>query len=271
MNTKVAIVTGASSGVGAAVATLLIEKGFKVYGWSRRGNAPEGAEGMPVDVTNPQQLTAAVQQVINQQGAIQLVVHAAGISGSGPIEQMPLAEARKIMETNFFGSYNLAQAVVPQLREQAAPTTLIMVSSITGLLAIPFRGVYSASKFALEALVESLRLETRNTHLRVVSVCPGDVQTPILHNQYRMPPEEVAAVYRPAFSQAEAEMDSNVGHGLTPEAVAEAIWAIVQKPKPRVRYPVGALVQKASTLAKRLLPSKTFEGILANYYKLNQP
>ncbi len=270
MTTKIALVTGASSGMGAATAERLLTEGYTVYGMSRSGKAPKDVLPIVADIIQIDQVQAAVQGIIDRHQQLDLVVHAAGISGSGPIEQMPLEEARKIMETNFFGALHVARATVPHLRVQSRPTTLIMVSSISGLLAIPFRGIYSASKFALEGMVEALRLETRNTPLRVVSVCPGDVQTPILSHQYRMPPEEVAAVYRPAFAKAEAEMDANVGHGIEAEVVADAILQIIRNKAPRVRYPIGMLVQKASTVAKRWLPSKTFEGILAKYYGLGK-
>lgn len=264
---KVALVTGASAGVGAATASLLAERGWTVYGISRRGTAPAGATGISADVTQPETLVRAVERIIAEQGRIDAVLHCAGIGGAGPVEEIPLAEARRIVDTNFWGAFHVNRATLPYLRRRER-AHLIHVSSIAGLMGIPFRSMYSASKAALEAMTESLRLELRPTGVRVCTVCPGDIATDIIAAQYRMPYEDVDPVYRAAYTAADSGMAENVDHGMPPAAVAEYLHALLQKDEVKVRYILGGLVQKASTYAKRMLPGRVYERILAGYYKL---
>ncbi len=269
MPSKVALVTGASSGIGAAVAELLAQRSYTVYGLSRRPCAIPGVRSLPADITQPETLRSAIGQLIAEQGRLDVVVHSAGIGGAAPVEQMPPEEARRIMETNFFGAFNVAQATVPHLR-QSPSAYLVMISSIAGLLGVPYHGIYSASKFALEGLVESLRLELRPTSVQVVSVCPGDTRTAIQEGQYRMDPGQALPPYRAAYEKANTAMKENVEKGQPAHLVAEQIYRVLQLENTRVRYPLGDFVQKASTYAKRLLPSRQFEKILATYYGLDK-
>ena len=269
MPPKVAIVTGASSGIGAAVAELLAQRSYTVYGLSRRLCTIPGVHPLPADITQPDTLRAAVAQVMQEQGRLDVVIHSAGIGGAAPVEQMPVDEARRIMETNFFGAFHVAQATVPHLRRSGS-AYLIMISSIAGLLGVPFHGIYSASKFALEGLVESLRLELRRTGVQVVSVCPGDTRTAIQQGQYRMDPAEALPPYRLAYAKANTAMKENVEKGQPASLVAEQIYRVLQLEQTSVRYPLGDLMQKASAYAKRLLPSRQFEKILATYYGLDK-
>lgn len=262
-----ALVTGASSGIGAATAALLAERGGRVYGLSRRGQAAAGITALAADITVADSVQAAVERLISETGQLDIVINAAGIGGAGPVEQIPLAEARKVMETNFFGALNVVQATLPHLRRREH-ASLIMVSSIAGLMGIPYRAIYSASKAAVEMMVESLRLELRATGVRVVSVNPGDTATPIIGAQYRMPAEEVDPIYRETYVRADDAMREHVSAGMDPRYVAEQIYRIVQMEKPDIRYPIADTTQKASTYAKRLLPGKVYEKILAGYYGL---
>lgn len=262
-----ALVTGASSGIGAAMATLLAERGGHVYGLSRRGEAPAGIHAIAADITDADSVQAAVARIISERGQLDIVVNAAGIGGAGPVEQIPLAEARKVMETNFFGALNVAQATLPHLRRRPR-ANLVMVSSIAGLMGIPYRAIYSASKAGVEMLVESLRLELRSTGVRVVSVNPGDTATPIIGAQYRMPADEVDPIYRDTYVRADDAMRDHVSAGMDPRHVAEQIFRILQVDQPAIRYPIADTTQKASTYAKRLLPGRVYEKILAGYYGL---
>lgn len=264
---KVALVTGASAGVGAATATLLTQKGWTVYGISRRGTSPEGTTGVSADVTQPDTLEKAVQRILTEQGHLDAVLHCAGIGGAGPVEEIPEAEARRIIDTNFWGAFHVNRAVLPHLRKRDR-AHLIHVSSIAGLMGIPFRSMYSASKAALEAMTESLRLEVRNTGVRVCTVCPGDIATDIIAAQYRMPYDEVDPTYRAAYTAADSGMAENVDHGMPASAVAEYLYDLLQRDNLKVRYILGGVIQKASTFAKRILPGRVYEKILAGYYKL---
>lgn len=266
-NSPVALITGASSGIGQAVSEQLLKLGYIVYGLSRSGRAPAGVTALTADIGKAETVQQAVSDLIQQSGRLDVVINAAGIGGAGPVEAIPVAEARKVIETNFFGALNVAQATLPHLRRRER-AHLIMVSSIAGLMGIPYRGIYSASKAAVEMLVESIRLEVRASGVRVFSVLPGDTATPIIGHQYRMPYEQVDSFYRESYREADQAMVDHVQEGMSPDFVAGEIIKLLQNDRPAVRYPIGALVQKASTLAKRLLPSRVYERILAGYYKL---
>ena len=213
---KVVLVTGASPGVGGATATLLAQHGWTVYGLSRRGTAPEGTTGLSADVTQPETLHQAVQRILTEQGHLDAVLHCAGIGGAGPVEQIPLVEAQRIVDTNFWGAFHVNRAVLPHLRQRE----------------------------------------------------PGDIATDIIAAQYRMPYEEVDPTYRAAYTAADSGMAENVEHGMPPSAVAEFLYDLLQKDSLKIRYVLGEPIQKVSTYAKRLLPGRWYERILAGYYRL---
>jgi NAD(P)-dependent dehydrogenase (short-subunit alcohol dehydrogenase family) len=261
----VAIVTGASSGIGWAVAQLLHKKGWLVYGLSRSGTVPKGVRPLRADVTVPAEMEAAAANVWGDVQRLHLVIHAAGIGGAGPVENYPLTEARKIIETNFMGTLHLVQACLPYLRRQQYGK-LLLISSIAGLVGLPFHGVYTASKFAVEGLVESLRLELRGTGVQVVSICPGDTATPIIGNQYRARTAELPAAYQQNYQRANETMTKSVAEGVPAEVMAAAILRIAQIEQPRVRYLLGDWLQRMAPALKRLLPERWFEHLLANYY-----
>ncbi|MGB3548782.1 MAG: SDR family NAD(P)-dependent oxidoreductase [Saprospiraceae bacterium] len=265
-DSKVAIVSGASSGVGEALAPLLAVHGYTVYGLSRRSVKLPGVIALPADITDVTALENAVQTVIAAEGRLDAVLHCAGIGGAGPVEQMPAVEARKIVETNYWGSWNLARACLPHLRARGAAGHLFFVSSIAGLMGIPYRSAYCASKAAVIALTEALRLEVSGTPLRVSCICPGDIATNSIATQYRMPYTDVDPLYRPTYQKADEGMAANVNHGMTAAHVAESIRRIMQKDRPKPVYVVGEPVQRASTWAKRLLPGWVFERVLMKYY-----
>lgn len=265
---KVVLVTGASSGIGKATALYFQERDWMVFGLSRSGRVPEGVQAVLADVAKPEEVRTAVQEVMNRAQRLDAVVHAAGIGGSGSLEDFPLEEVRKIMNTNWFGTVHLLQACLPHLR-QRSKAAFVAVSSIAGLMGVPFHGVYSASKFAVEALVESARMELSGTGVKVVSVCPGDTATPIIGNQHRAGVEEVQPIYQKNYKRAERAMRESVDKGLPPERVAAIIWQAVNHKRPPVRYIVGDFIQKLAPLAKRWLGAQLFERIMKLYYGLS--
>ncbi|RME92763.1 MAG: SDR family oxidoreductase [Bacteroidetes bacterium] len=265
----VALVTGASSGIGKATAQLLYQQGWIVYGLSRSGAVPIGVHALRADVTLLEELRAVVAKIWQQHGQLDAVVHAAGIGGAGSVENFPLREARKIMETNFMGALHMAQVVLPYLREQGAGK-LLYISSIAGLMGIPFHGIYAASKFAVEGLVESLRLELVDTRVAVVSVCPGDTATPILTKQYRARAEDLPLIYRRNYQHTDQVMAQSVAAGVSASQVAADILRIIKLKSPKVRYAVGEWLQKISPLLKCWLPMRYFERIMVRYYGLTK-
>lgn len=263
---KVALVTGASSGVGEALAPRLAKSGYRVFGMSRRTVNLPGVEALPADVSDPVALRSAIDNLLAKtNGQLDCVIHCAGIGGAGPVEQMPLDRANRIMDTNFWGSYHICQSCLPSLLE-AKSGKLLLVGSIAGFMGIPFRSVYCASKAGLVALTDSLRLETSGSRLEISCVCPGDIATNSIATQYRMPVSEVHERYRPAYQAADQGMADNVDHGMPADHVAKKLEQLLTKTNLKPRYVVGAPLQRASTIARRILPGRLWERVLKSYY-----
>jgi len=261
----VALVTGASSGVGEALAPMLAQRGFKVYGMSRREVNLPGVTALPADVSDAAELQRSVDRILEETGRLDVVLHCAGIGGAGPVEQMPTDRARRIMDTNFWGSWNLCQATLPHLR-QSDRGRLLLVGSIAGFMGIPFRAAYCASKAALKTMTESLRMEVNGTDLQVTMVAPGDIATNSMATQYRQPVFDLDPVYQARYQTFDEGMADNVDQGMTAAYVAERIYKIMEKDSLEPYYVVGELVQRASVKASRLLPAWIWERVLGKYY-----
>jgi len=262
---EVVLVTGASSGVGEALAPMLAERGYRVYGMSRRNVELPGVTSLPADVSDPEGLASAIAQLLEDSGRLDAVLHCAGIGGAGPVEQMPTERARRIMDTNFWGSWNLAQATLPHLRKSPRGR-LIFVGSIAGFMGIPFRAAYCASKAAVKTMSDSLRMEVQGSDLQVSTLCPGDIATNSIATQYRQPIEEIDPLYRDRYRKFDDGMAANVVHGMTAQHVAERIYAVMNKDTLKPCYVVGEALQKASTVASRILPGSLWEKVLRKYY-----
>ncbi|MBR5666637.1 MAG: SDR family NAD(P)-dependent oxidoreductase [Lachnospiraceae bacterium] len=172
----VAIVTGSSSGIGFEVCKQLCERGYTVYGISRRGLAPEGVTAMSADVSNSDALRAVIDEIARREGRIDLLVANAGMGISGPIELSETGDMQQIMNVNFFGQVYAAQAVLPYMREQKGGS-IVFVSSVAAPIAIPYQAFYSASKSAINSVALALRNEVRGYNIRISVVMPGDAST----------------------------------------------------------------------------------------------
>ncbi len=261
----VALVTGASSGVGEALAPLLAQRGYKVYGMSRREVDLPGVVALPADVADSAALEAAVARIITETGRLDVVMHCAGIGGAGPVEQMPTEQAKKIIDTNFWGSWNICQATLPHLRKSERGR-LLLVGSIAGFMGIPFRSAYCASKAALKAMTDSLRMEVQGTDLQVAYIAPGDIATNSIATQYRQPVFDLAPIYQARYKKADDGMADNVDHGMTALYVAETMYRIMEKEELKPFYVIGAFVQRASVKVSRWLPGRLWEKVLGKYY-----
>ena len=163
MDSRVALITGASSGIGRACATHLAACGVRVYGTSRIASA--GQDPFPMlqmDVTDDQSVQRAIEAIIHREGRLDIVVNNAGIAVAGPLELTSVEEAKRQIDVNLFGAFRVCRAVLPIMRNQGGGY-IVNIGSIGGLIAIPFQPLYSASKFALEGMTESLRLEVRRS------------------------------------------------------------------------------------------------------------
>jgi NAD(P)-dependent dehydrogenase (short-subunit alcohol dehydrogenase family) len=262
---KVVLVTGASSGIGRACAELLAARGYRVYGASRRPAAAPLVESIAMDVTDDASVRDAVAGVIAREGRIDIVVNNAGIGIAGAVEDTSVEEAREQFEVNFFGALRVCRAVLPMLRKQRA-SYIVNIGSIGGLIAIPYQGLYSASKFALEGLTESLRLEVRQFGVHVVLIEPGDHRTGFTDNRRRTADSKSNPAYSARFHRAVEHMEADERSGPEPEAVARLLLRIVKKARPRLRYTAGPTPQRAAVWLKRLTPYAVVEKLMDFYY-----
>ena len=265
---KVVLITGASSGIGKSIAIYLSEKGFKVYGTSRTfresNNLP--FTFVALDVTKPETINLAVESIIKQEGRLDVLINNAGKGITGPIEDTPTEEMRQNFDTNFFGVIDVAKAVLPHMRKQKSGL-IINTTSIAGYMGLPFRGIYSASKGALELVTEAMNMEVKQFGINVVNVAPGDFATNIAAGRYHTPVFEDSA-YKDKYAENLALMDSHVSSGMNPEVMAKAVYKIIEKKNPKVHYKVGGFMEKFSIVLKRILPDKVYEKLLMNHYKL---
>jgi len=265
---KVIFITGGSSGIGRSIGEFLTEKGYRVYGTSR--NPEKVFESkfpiVALDVRHPESIKTAIAQVVAEAGAIDVLVNNAGVGITGPIEEIPAAEIQNHFEVNLFGPIEVMKAVLPQMRKQKSGL-IINVTSIAGYMGLPYRGIYSASKGALELITEALRMEVKSFGITITSVAPGDFATNIAAGRYHAPVIK-GSPYETPYANTLAEMDTHVDTGSNPLQMAEAIYAIMKNPNPSVHYKVGAFMQKFSIVLKRLLPDKLYEKMLMNHYKL---
>ncbi len=262
---QVALVTGASSGLGEALAPLLVAHGWRVYGLSRRSVDLPGVTSLPADISDAQALDAAVRHLWEAESRLDAVLHCAGIGGAGAVESMPTEQARRILDTNLWGSWNVCQSTLPYLR-RSPRGRLLLVGSIAGFMGIPFRSAYCASKAALLALTDSLRLEVRGSSVQVSCVCPGDIATNSIATQYRQPAAELDPLYRARYQKADEAMAGNVEHGMPAAYVAQQMLNILEKGSLAPRYVIGQSIQKLSTLARRFFPARAWEWVLGRYY-----
>jgi NAD(P)-dependent dehydrogenase (short-subunit alcohol dehydrogenase family) len=264
----VVLITGASSGLGRSCAEHLQSRGYRVYGSSRRASLDAPFAFVQMDVTSEDSVAQAVRQVIERAGRIDVVVNNAGDGIAGAVEDTSIAEAQQQLDTNFFGALRVCRAVLPAMRTQGSGL-IVNVSSLGGLVALPFQGLYSASKFALEGMTEALRMEVKPHGVRVVLVEPGDFRTGFTAQRRKAQAAE-QSVYAEHFKRALATMERDEHGGSDPAAVARLVERLINKPSPRLRYKVGSAWQKFAIGTLRVvLPQKLFEYLLAMSYGVN--
>ena len=259
---KVAVVTGASSGIGAAAARRLHDRGYIVYAAARRIErmaplAEAGIRAIRVDVTDDASLTAFVSQILSETGRIDLLVNNAGYGSLGALEEVPMAEARRQFDVNLFGLARLVQLVVPHMREQREGR-IINISSIGGRIHLPLCGWYHATKFAVEGFSDTLRMELAPFGIRVIVIEPGAIDT----EWHGVAGDNLIATSGQGTygKQATALVKVLSAGGLASraEVIGDAIVRAAQARRPRTRYRVG-LGAKPVLLARWALPDKMFD------------
>jgi len=265
---KVVLITGGSSGIGKSIGEFLLKKGYKVYGTSRNPERYDSSKFtiLTMDVKNLQSIWNTVETIINKEGRLDILINNAGVGITGPIEEIPEAEIKANFETNFFGPINVIKSVLPQMRIQQEGL-IINVTSIAGYMGLPYRGIYSASKGALELLTEAFRMELKDFNIKMTNVAPGDFATNIAAGRFHSPLLEDSPYTKPYGNTLEL-MNTHVDTGSNPELMAEAVFKIINTKEPKVHYKVGAFMQKFSVFLKRILPDKVYEKLLLNHYKL---
>ncbi len=264
---KVVLVTGASSGIGKSIAVYLHEKNYKVYGTSRN---PEKVTVpfslLALDVTDLSSIKRLVAEVVKREGKIDVLINNAGRGITGAIEDTPTDEMKLNFATNYFGVIDMIKEVLPVMRKEKAGL-IINTTSIAAYMGLPFRGIYSASKGALELTMEALSMEVKSFGIKVVNVAPGDFVTNIAAGRYHTPVYEHSA-YKEKYAKNLALMDAHVDTGADPIILAKKVHDIILTKKPKIHYKVGGFMEKFSIVLKRILPDKIYEKLLMNHYKL---
>ena len=181
-------------------------------------------------------------------------------------EESALKRKLAVFETNFFGAIEVMKAVLPQMRKQKNGL-IINVTSIAGYMGLQFRGVYSATKGALEIVTEAIRMEVKVFGINITNVAPGDFATNIASGRYHTPVFENSP-YKKTYQENLDLIDSHVDSGSDPVEMAEAIYKIINTKNPKIHYKVGDFMQKFSIVLKKILPDKVYEKLLMNHYKL---
>jgi NAD(P)-dependent dehydrogenase (short-subunit alcohol dehydrogenase family) len=264
---QVALVTGASSGIGEAAARELAAAGFTVYGTSRKATDGEQRGGvvfLPLDVSDDDSVAGAVREVLDRSGRIDVLVNNAGLGIAGAAEESSIEQARALFDTNLFGAIRMTRAVLPQMREQGSGR-VINLSSVQGFVPAPFAALYAATKHALEGYSESLDHELREYGIRVLLVEPAYTRTSFDTNA--IPADEPLPLYAQRRETRDALMAEAIKRGDEPSVVAETIVAAATDNRPKLRYPAGKLARRVSR-QRRYAPSTLFDRQFRKIYQL---
>lgn len=274
---RAALVTGCSSGIGHAAALRLHGAGYQVYATARRLEsvadlAAAGISTMRLDVTDDESMQAVVSRIADEHGAVGILVNNAGFELAGPVEEVPLAEARRQFDTNLFGLARLTQLVIPGMRV-AGGGRIINLSSVFGLFGVPGNAYYAASKHAVAGFTDSLRRELAGFGIQVVLIEPTAARTSLNANTTwpangtRGPYGEFRRQLADWHAQTYAGPPHNVAGRLavTPGQVAAAITKAATRRRPRARYPVGILARGLFAL-RRWLPTAAFDAFVRTQF-----
>ncbi|MDR2886478.1 MAG: SDR family oxidoreductase [Bacteroidales bacterium] len=264
---KVILITGISSGFGKHTAELLARRGHTVYGTVRTVPAHKIlVKYLTADLADAATLKRAVAEVLLAEGRIDVLVNNAGMHTGGPAETLQPEHARLQIETGFLGPATLMREVLPAMRRQGGGT-IINISSIGGLVGLPFQAFYSAAKFAVEGFSEALRMETERFNIRTVVVNPGDFRTGNTASRKNcLAPTGPGDPYKQPYEAAMQVIESDETGGWHPSKLAATVALIAELKNPRQRYIVGAFDQKLAVWLRHALPPRLFSAILKRHY-----
>jgi NAD(P)-dependent dehydrogenase (short-subunit alcohol dehydrogenase family) len=263
----VVLVTGAASGLGRASVAHLGGCGYRVFGADRAEAAIPGVTMVRCDVDDDASVIGAVGTVVDEAGRVDVLINDAGFGIAGSIDDTSIDEARAQMETNFFGVFRMTRAVLPVMRRQGSGL-IVNVSSLGGLISLPFQGVYSAAKFAVEGLSEALRHEVRPIGIDVVLVEPADFRTGFTASRRRVAAADARSAYAGAFERALAVIEDDELGGSDPVMVARLLERVIQTDHPRLRYTVGAFDERLAAWLKRVVPGRVIEPMIRRHYRV---
>jgi NAD(P)-dependent dehydrogenase (short-subunit alcohol dehydrogenase family) len=256
----VALVTGASSGIGLVTARALRRDGYRVFGTSRRpmADTADGIAMLVCDVIDNTSVQKAVDEVMSRAGRIDLLVNNAGIGLLGGAEESTTVQAKAVFDVNLFGVMRMTNAVLPVMRRQGRGR-IVNLSSLLGLIPAPFNSLYASTKHALEGYSESLDHEVRTQGIRIVLVEPGLTRTAFEENMTR--PDRPLAVYDAIRADAEILMRELVAKGDPPEVVAKAVVRAANAVSPKRRYTAGKAAGQTRFIRRFLPESLVDKGI----------
>jgi len=274
------LITGTSSGIGKGIAEALADKGFRVYGTTRKpiqenittiynsGSGKGFIEMVQLDVQSEESIMKAIEYVVKKEGKIDVLINNAGFGIAGAVEDTTAEEAYQQFNTNFFGALRMCRNVIPIMRKNSGknkPSLIINISSVAGLISIPFQSIYSASKYALEAMSEALRIELKPFNINVVLVEPGDTNTEFNANRKIVVGANENSIYKERFVKSLDTMIKDETTGHTPKVAASVILKILNKKNPPIRITVGRKY-KTIIFLKRLVPARFLEYIVSRLY-----
>ena len=262
MKTKVAIVTGGSSGIGRCTAIALQHTGCKVYEFSRRSNPIDGVTHGSVDVTNENSIATAVEQITAENGQVDILVNCAGNGISGAVEFTELKDAKAQCEVNFFGMVNMIKAVLPVMRKQGYGR-IVNISSVAAVAHIPFQTYYSASKAAIESYTCCLANEVKPFGISVTCVQPGDIATGFTNARRKSAVGD--DIYNGRISRSVAGMEKDEQNGMRPETAGKYIAKIALRKYVKPIYTLGMGYKRLSVLCK-ILPCRLRNWIVGLLY-----
>ncbi len=268
---KTVLVTGGTTGIGRSICSTLQAAGYEVFGTGRsveNGSRVDGYTLVRLDVRDRDSVIEAVDYVTRESGGIDVLVNNAGIGMAGSVEDSYVEEIAEVFNVNVYGMVRMCQAVLPAMRTRG-DGIIINVSSVGALMGLPYRGVYSASKAAVESITESLSQEAMRFGIRLVLIEPGDFRTSI--NKHRKVSATArTSVYGEEFGRIYRLIEDEVVNGADPRIIGELVHRIIRSRRPRLRYNVGNLTSKAAVWLKFLLPDRLFEAIMMAHYGMRR-
>ncbi|MDZ4867534.1 MAG: SDR family oxidoreductase [Alphaproteobacteria bacterium] len=272
-NGKVILITGASSGIGAAIAARLAKAGHTVFGTSRKPGATPPAGGvrmLAMDVHSDESVAQAVANVIKAAGRIDVVVNNAGFGLAAAIEDTRPEDMRRQFETNLLGPLRVCQAVLPAMRKQGSGR-IIQISSLAARVGIPFQGAYSASKSALEGMTEALSMEVKPFGIDVVMIEPGDTKSNFTAAREWTAAAKSNGAYAARAKHAIAVMEKSEQSGPPADKVARIVVRAITAERPKLRYVSATSTERLALALQRMLPGRAFEGVVNAIYALPKP